>query len=58
MTERGTIEITPTAAETEQLQRDLQILRDAGAPDNTTAVLEAVRTAASLVDEPDERSGT
>jgi hypothetical protein len=41
------IEITPSAAQYEQLCRDLKILREGGAPTNTAAILEAVRAAAA-----------
>lgn len=41
------IEITPTAAEYEELCRDLGKLRKLGAPSNTAAVLAAVHTAAA-----------
>ncbi len=40
------IEITPTGAQYEQLCRDLAALREAGAPSNTAAIVDAVRTAA------------
>lgn len=40
------IEITPTPAQYKQLCRDLQLLRESGAPSNTAAILDAVRAAA------------
>lgn len=41
------IEITPTAAQYDQLCRDLRALRSQGAPSNTAAILEAVHAAAA-----------
>jgi hypothetical protein len=40
------IEITPTAAQYEQLCRDLKALRKSGAPSHTAAILQAVHAAA------------
>lgn len=40
------LEITPSAAQYEQLCRDLKALRRSGAPSHTAAILEAVHAAA------------
>jgi hypothetical protein len=50
------IVLTPTPAEYEQLSRDLETLREAGAYSNTEAIVAAVRAAAEQVTNREESS--